>query len=54
VNDLFGIQTHVAPAIVDHHEIIACAIHLCETQHGTIILAAALSLVIFSECVSTA
>jgi len=32
-HDLFGIQTHITGAIVDHDEIVAGAIHFSETQH---------------------
>jgi len=36
-NNLFGLQTHFAGAIVDHDEVVARAVHLRETQHvGTL------------------
>jgi hypothetical protein len=33
-DNLLGLQTHLAGAIVDHDEIIPRAVHLGETQHN--------------------
>src|ERR1700674_1889629 len=53
-DNLLRLQTHLAGAIVDHDEIVPRAVHFDETQHVESILAAALSIVMSSECASPA
>ena len=32
-NDLLGLEAHFAGAIINHDEIVPCAVHLGESQH---------------------